>query len=96
MKTTPPTTIDLNRDLERLQDDHLDETGRDLRIDVGLTMSGIFGCLRKDIDQLCEISDVAANVRYDLIRNDLNEVADTLDFDRSTFIMYFVEWEKVL
>lgn len=94
--TNPTTTAkrpNITDTLANIKEDHLLETrGEVLRIDVTRTVANIFGCHDADVDQLCQISDLAANVRFDLEHEDLGDVLADLSVDERTFISDFVEW----
>ena len=90
-----PTHI--NRQLWRINDAHEVETGERLKIDVVRTMANIFGCPwpadPEDIEKLCELSDLAANVHYELVNDDLDAALFDLKIRPETFIADFVEFE---
>ena len=90
--TNRPT---LNDTLANIKEDHyLDTKGEVLRIDVTRTLANIFGCHDADVDQLCQISDLAANVRSGLEHEDLGDVLADLSINERTFISEFIEWRR--
>lgn len=66
-------------------------------IDVVRTMANLFGCHDDEriIDQLCELSDLAANVRISLINSDLVTAADEMSITVEQFERDFAEWEPI-
>ena len=95
MTTRIPTTNrpTLNDTLANIKEDHLlDTRGEVLRIDVTRTLANIFGCHDVDVDQLCQLSDLAANVRIDLEDEDLDAVVCDLSINERTFVSDFIEW----
>lgn len=96
--TNPTTTKERQKLIDEIVDIKLDyytETkGGQLRIHVDRTLANIFGCHDVDVDQLCQISDLAANVRFALEHEDLGDVLDDLQITESTFLADFVEWER--
>ena len=65
-------------------------------IDITATMANIFGCGNSDdiIDRLCEISDLAANVRIALVNSDIKTAVQDLFVNEDIFMNQFAEWEK--
>ena len=61
------------------------------------TMANLFGChVDADIiDQLCDISDLAANVRIALINSDLATAAEDMSVTVDQFERDFAEWEPI-
>ena len=91
--TNRPTLNDTLADIKR--DHYLDMHGvEQIRIDVTRTVANIFGCHDRDVEPLCQISDLAANVRSGIEDEDLNTVLDDLQITESTFLADFVEWER--
>ena len=96
---TNPTTTTQERQklIDEIVDIKLDyytETkGGELRMDVTRTVANIFGAREDDVDQLCWISDLAANVRFSLDREDWGDVLDELQITASSFLADFVEWK---
>lgn len=97
MEPTTTTTQERRKLIDEIVDIKLDyytETkGGELRINVDRTLSNIFGTREDDVDQLCWISDLAANVRYSLEREDWGDVLDELQITASSFLTDFVEWK---
>lgn len=73
-------------------------TGRPRRtINIVPTMANLFGCHNDEsvIDQLCELSDLAANVRISLVNSDLVTAAEEMSLSVETFEKDFAEWEHI-
>ena len=66
-------------------------------IDVVRTMANLFGCHDDErvIDQLCELSDLAANVRISLVNSDLVTAAEEMSLTVDEFERDFAEWEPI-
>ena len=80
---------------DNIREDHYLETKGDvLRIDVTRTVANIFGCHDHDVPHLCQISDLAANVRFGLEAEALDAVVGDLSINERTFISDFIEWES--
>ena len=99
MTTRIPTTNrpTLNDTLANIKEDHyLDTKGEVLRIDVTRTLANIFGVHDDEsvIEQLCDLSDLAANVRSNLEDEDLDTVVFDLSINERTFISDFIEWAR--
>lgn len=64
-----------------------------MAIKIVPTMANLFGCHNDVliIDQLCQISDLAANVRISLRKGDIDLAADEMGLSFESF-MHFVEW----
>lgn len=71
-----------------------------MAIKIVPTMANLFGCHHNlfgchhdvlIIDQLCQISDLAANVRISLRKGDIDLAADEMGLSFESF-MHFVEW----
>lgn len=90
--TNRPTPNDT---LANIKTDHyLDMHGEVLRIDVTRTVANIFGCHDVDVPKLCQLSDLAANVRSNLEDEDLDTVVFDLSINERSFISDFIEWER--
>ena len=65
------------------------------RINITETMANVFGCHDDAdiIDKLCQISDLAANIRISLVDGDLATAADAMNLTISDFEWTFVKWE---
>ena len=65
----------------------------DSHIDIVPTMANLFGCHNDVliIEQLCQISDLAANVRISLKEHDMDLAAEEMGLSFESF-MHFVEW----
>ena len=64
----------------------------DLGIDIEETLANIFGCHTADVPKLCQISDLAANIRYDLERDDIAAAITDLNITETSLLTNFVEW----
>ena len=49
-------------------------------LDIERTMANLFGCQEYDVPRLIQLSDLAANVKYDLEDGNISDVFKTLDF----------------
>ena len=75
----------------------------DARINITETMANLFGCHDDDdiIDKLCQVSDLAANVRICLTEGDIPAAAEQMCITQSpdcmgeaeTNFWAFIEWE---
>ena len=93
--TTTPNRPNISDTLANIKEDHLLETrGEVLHIDVVRTVANIFGCHDVDVPKLCQLSDLAANVRSNLEDEDLDTVVFDLSINERTFISDFIEWER--
>ena len=63
------------------------------RIDIVPTMANLFGCHNDVliIEQLCQISDLAANVRISLREGDIEAAAEEMSFTQSPHCMELIE-----
>jgi len=70
-------------------------TATDDQIDIVPTMANLFGCHNDEsvIEQLCDLSDLAANVRISLWLGHIELAAEEMDIDVETFVRDFVEWD---
>lgn len=66
-------------------------------IDIVRTMANLFGCHDDEsiIEQLCDLSDLAANVRISLVNSDLVTAADEMSLTVDEFERDFAEWEPI-
>ena len=67
------------------------------RIDIVPTMANLFGCHNDVliIEQLCQISDLAANVRISLEEDDIEAAAEEISFTQSPHCMGLIEGNLV-
>lgn len=61
-------------------------------MNIEQTLANIFGCHTADVPQLCQLSDLAANIRYDLERDDIAAVITDLTVTEKELLTNFVEW----
>ena len=66
-------------------------------IDIVPTMANLFGCHDDEsiIEQLCDLSDLAANVRISLVNSDLVTAAQERSLTVDEFERDFAEWEPI-
>ena len=66
-------------------------------INIVATMANLFGCHDDEdvINQLCHLSDLAANVRISLVNSDLATAADEMSLTVVEFERDFAEWEPI-
>lgn len=66
-------------------------------INIVATMANLFGCHDDEsiIEQLCDLSDLAANVRISLVNSDLVTAADEMSLTVDEFERDFAEWEPI-
>jgi len=66
-------------------------------INIVSTMANLFGCHDDEsvIEQLCDLSDLAANVRISLVNSDLVTAADEMSLTVDEFERDFAEWEPI-
>ena len=66
-------------------------------IDIVPTMANLFGCHDDEsvIEQLCDLSDLAANVRISLVNSDLVTAAQEMSLTVDEFERDFAEWEPI-
>lgn len=64
-----------------------------MAIKIVPTMANLFGCHNDEslIEQLCDLSDLADNVRTSLRKGDIDLAADEMGLSFESF-MHFVEW----
>lgn len=61
-------------------------------MNIEQTLANIFGCHTADVPQLCQLSDLVANIRYDLERDDIAAVITDLTVTEKELLTNFVEW----
>lgn len=66
-------------------------------INIVSTMANLFGCHDDEqiIDQLCRLSDLAANVRISLVNSDIVTAAQEMSLTVDDFEKDFAEWEPI-
>ena len=66
-------------------------------IDIVPTMANLFGCDDNPdvIDQLCDLSDLADNVRISLVNSDLRSACDDMSITIPHFLLAFAVWKDV-
>ena len=63
-------------------------------INIVSTMANLFGCHDDEsvIEQLCDLSDLAANVRISLVNSDLRSACDDMSITVPHFLLAFAVW----